>query len=291
MDNGWTELKAAYSALVDARDRETGLDEAWDRFAGMARASAARPPFHLQAILAHLSEAQGQRAKEDVGILDHGCGGGFTLLYLLALGYPGIHGVDIGGHCEAWNPFLERKFGLTGRRFAVYDGRRLPFEDASFDFVFSEEVVEHIRADALEPYYREERRVLKPGGLAFHRVPHRLTPYESHTQRWLIHYLPRPIWLRILRARGHNMLVPETALFLRWPWIHRRLARRHLGDCEDRTIERFLGLSDLTHYEGPKGLRRIVAHSLRLPVAGKAIGALAGNFLMLDTVSRKPERP
>jgi SAM-dependent methyltransferase len=164
----------------------------------------------------------------------------------------------------------------------------LPFADRMFDFVFSQQVLEHVRPDALEVYYREERRVMRPSAIAYHQVPHRLVPYDSHTRTWLIHYLPRPLWLGILRRMGRNMLVPETALFLRWPWVHRRLVRRHLGTCEDRTLIRFASVSDLSDYDGPRGLRRRLARFLDLPVVGTAVRRLLPNFVMLDTVSRVP---
>ena len=44
------------------------------------------------------------------------------------------------------------------------DGEKLPFADASFDFVSCNHVLEHIFET--EKFLREIRRVLKPGGLA-----------------------------------------------------------------------------------------------------------------------------
>jgi SAM-dependent methyltransferase len=50
-----------------------------------------------------------------------------------------------------------------------YDGRRIPFLDASSDVVFSPNVLEH--APDLVQLHREIRRVLKPDGCAIHVVP------------------------------------------------------------------------------------------------------------------------
>ena len=44
--------------------------------------------------------------------------------------------------------------------------RRFPFEDATFDFVFSEHVIEHVNFDDGRHMLREIVRVLKPGGQA-----------------------------------------------------------------------------------------------------------------------------
>ena len=58
-----------------------------------------------------------------------------------------------------------------GVRRLVCDAARLPFADASFDFIFSSSVLEHIRDRA--PVYRELRRCLRPGGVMLHIMPSR----------------------------------------------------------------------------------------------------------------------
>ena len=51
----------------------------------------------------------------------------------------------------------------------AYDGRQIPFPDASFDVVFSSNVLEHVRdLAALEA---EIKRVLRPGGFCVHVMP------------------------------------------------------------------------------------------------------------------------
>lgn len=49
------------------------------------------------------------------------------------------------------------------------DGQKLPFEDAAFDFVSCNHVLEHIFET--EKFLKEIRRVLRPGGLAVISVP------------------------------------------------------------------------------------------------------------------------
>jgi SAM-dependent methyltransferase len=281
----WSQIVASFAELTAARRSGGNLKPHWEKFTAAVKADADNPPLHLRLILQGLASVEGKQ-RADIQILDHGCGGGRTLLCLLAMGYEGIHGVDIGGDCEDWNRFLNDELGLSGKRFIVYDGKGLPFADTTFDFVFSQQVLEHVEPAALENYYAEERRVMRPGAIAYHQVPHRLVPYDSHTRTWLIHYLPRSLWLGVLRRMGRDMLVPETALFLRWPWVHRRLVRRHLGSCEDRTLSRFISVTDLSDYDGPRGLRRWLARFLDLPVIGTVARRLLPNFVMLDTVSR-----
>jgi len=58
----------------------------------------------------------------------------------------------------------DRLFPITN-----YDGRNIPFEDASFDIVFSSNVLEHV--PDLVQMHSEIRRVLRPGGYAVHVLP------------------------------------------------------------------------------------------------------------------------
>lgn len=47
------------------------------------------------------------------------------------------------------------------------DVRRLPFADATFDKIFSIDLLEHLSADGIAPFFAEINRVLKPGGSVF----------------------------------------------------------------------------------------------------------------------------
>src|SRR5215831_12782542 len=50
----------------------------------------------------------------------------------------------------------------------TYDGKTFPFRDASFDVIFSSNVLEHIADEAA--VYSEMHRVLRPGGICVHVV-------------------------------------------------------------------------------------------------------------------------
>jgi SAM-dependent methyltransferase len=64
----------------------------------------------------------------------------------------------------------------------AYDGRRLPYEDASFDIIYSSNVLEHV--PHLDDFEGELARVLVPGGCAVHVLP------SHHWRLWtsLTHY-------------------------------------------------------------------------------------------------------
>ena len=98
--------------------------------------------------------------------LDLGCGDGKLMRILLdASGAScSLVGVDT-------DPLETRDAMACGvyQRVHTAPGDRLPEADASFDFVFSNSVLEHI--DELEPVIAEMARVLRPGGEFVFTVP------------------------------------------------------------------------------------------------------------------------
>jgi len=83
-----------------------------------------------------------------------------------------------------------------------YDGNEFPFEDDSFDVVWSNAVIEHVgnRLAQLQ-FLRELYRV---GRRAFITTPNRYFPVEVHTRTPLLHYLPKVVFDRYLRLVGKS---------------------------------------------------------------------------------------
>lgn len=280
----WGDLTRAYRALCDAAPGSADSETAWSEFAGVVRATSARPPYHIGLLYDRLEAFRGDRSRADIAILDHGCGGALTLFYLAVLGYSNFRGFDVGGDFVTRNAIGAAKFGHREDRLAAYDGTNLPLPDGSIDVVFSQQVVEHLSDAVLEPYYREEARVLRRGGLAIHYVPHRLVPYDSHTRTWLIHYLPDPLYRGVARLLGSP--VPDY-LFLRWPWTHKALLRRHVGPVEDLTTARFAVRPDADNYDGSLRLRNLIAGAMQAPLAGSVFRTVLAHFVMLETACVK----
>lgn len=71
----------------------------------------------------------------------------------------------------------------------LYDGRRFPFADNTFDYAYSTSVLEHMSYP--EEVLKEVGRTLKPRGKFYLSFPNRYAPKETHTGIWFISWLPR----------------------------------------------------------------------------------------------------
>lgn len=280
----WAGLKQAYATLYKVDCKSAAFEPAWETFQRQVLETSASPPYHIRLLLNRLDAFRGDRPREEIAILDHGCGGALTLLYMAVLGYTNYWGLDVGGDHSAQNAIAKLKFGHTEDRLSVYDGQNVPLSDASIDVVFSQQVIEHLNDRSLEPYYREEGRILKQGGLAVHYVPHRLVPYDSHTKTWLIHYFPLPLYHGLARLLGSPV---PSHLHMRWPWVHRTLIRRYVGSVEDVTVSRLRKMPEAESYDGSVIMRRLIAAVMSIPVLKVVAGIVLSNLVMLETVSVK----
>ncbi|MEN1939881.1 methyltransferase domain-containing protein [Luteimonas sp. MJ246] len=137
-------------------------------------------------------------------------------------------------YLEAWHPrkdtitacglddasFLEEVY--PGMRFVRGDGKDLPFPDASFDWVHSSAVLEHVGSAAEQArFIAELHRVSRKG--MFLTTPNRWFPVEFHTVLPLLHWLPRPWFRALLRRLGHHALSLEENLNL--------MGRRELAEA------------------------------------------------------------
>ncbi|MGD8245610.1 MAG: class I SAM-dependent methyltransferase [Anaerolineae bacterium] len=151
-------------------------------------------------------------------VLDVGCGVG---LYVGAFRRetPHVFGVEIERERA-----LEAQAQAAGVAQAI--GERLPFADATFDVVFSHEVLEHVADD--RTCVGEMVRVARPGGRIVVFVPNRLYPFETHGVFWrgryrfgnvpLVNWLPTPLrdrlapHVRAYTSRGLHRLLEGLAV-------------------------------------------------------------------------------
>lgn len=139
-------------------------------------------------------------------ILDFGCGSGREVYAFRDAGFD-AYGFDIHDYLRLREPGDRRWFELLvaeGRGPADYscdwDGFRLPYPDAAFDFVFSLTVLEHVQN--LDVVLRELSRVMKPTSIAFHIYPPRYVLREPHIRVPLAGVFQSYPWLWLWAQRG-----------------------------------------------------------------------------------------
>jgi SAM-dependent methyltransferase len=136
-----------------------------------------------------------EKANFQVGghVLDAGCGGGgMPLSFADEASF--VVGIDLVNRFGAAGVTLAKDRRIRNLDFVQADGQRLPFADASFDWVFSHAVIEHV-ADA-QRYLHECARVLKPGGSMYLSTAPYLSFHGAHLPR-----LKVPIPLHLLIGR------------------------------------------------------------------------------------------
>ncbi len=132
-------------------------------------------------------------------VLDVGCGiGMYTNAFLRET--PHVFGVEIEHERASEAQGQKRAAGVVQS-----PGERLPFPDATFDVVFSHEVLEHVADD--RACAAEMVRVVRTGGHVVVFVPNWLYPFETHGIFWrgryrfgnapLVNWLPTPLRNRL----------------------------------------------------------------------------------------------
>lgn len=87
---------------------------------------------------------------------------------------------------------------LPGVRFGIADGCALPYANRSFDWVFSNAVIEHVGNKRRQVQFAAEiRRVARRG--YFVATPNRSFPVDPHTLLPFYHFLTPPLQRRICR--------------------------------------------------------------------------------------------
>lgn len=129
-----------------------------------------------------------------------------------------------------------------GYAFRIVTGTGLPFEDASFDVVITNHVIEHVgNESAQREHLREVRRVLRDDGIAYIAVPSRWMLVEPHFKLPFLSWLPMSLshaYVRLARKGTHYDCRPLTC-----PRLETMLAdsgfawRQHAGDALRLTFE------------------------------------------------------
>lgn len=140
-------------------------------------------------------------------MLEVGSGSGFIVSYFSKLGYgkEGSYAVDVADERQTHNDY----------KFQVVSDTSLPFQDAYFDFIISNHVIEHVGPrPAQEEHISELYRCLEPGGKLYLAVPNRWRLVEPHYRLPLLSWLPRGLsdrYLRLTKAVNYYDCHPLSA--------------------------------------------------------------------------------
>lgn len=104
-------------------------------------------------------------------ILDVGCGRGMYILTFNKMGAKMVAGIDIlKDYIQDAKDFVG-KHGYDTDQIQYGDCTNMPFEDNTFDLLFSGDVFEHITPEQKDKCIAEAFRVLKPGGYFVIKTP------------------------------------------------------------------------------------------------------------------------
>ena len=102
-----------------------------------------------------------EKVKNKLRILDFGCGDGSSEVFFRKYFVNSqIVGIDVSKISIS----IARKKKIKDSNFSVFDGRKIPFEDGSFDIVFVACVVHHINNKHHQGIINELLRMVKPKG-------------------------------------------------------------------------------------------------------------------------------
>ena len=144
---------------------------------------------------------------------------------ILDIGVTSDQSYDHSNYLEAWYPHKARVIAVSiddarvveslhpGVKFVQANGLELPFRDGCFDYIHSSAVLEHIGQHRKQiQFLREVWRVARAG--IFVTTPNRWFPVEFHTVLPLLHWLPKSLYRKALRAVGMTFFASEQNLNL-----------------------------------------------------------------------------
>ncbi|MEI7895988.1 MAG: class I SAM-dependent methyltransferase [bacterium] len=121
-------------------------------------------------------------AKENISknssVLEMGCGEGYGTS-LMSEHVEKITGLDVDANAV---DHAQNKYGSSNCTFTLYDGRKIPFRDNTFDAVISFQVIEHVEDDA--NFVAEIFRILKNNGIFIVTTPNRTLRLKPGQKPW-----------------------------------------------------------------------------------------------------------
>jgi hypothetical protein len=130
--------------------------------------------------------------------------------------------LDIGGGAFNWM-LLDSRPQLTilnlyeeGQKapwaaYMVGNGCATGFTDQAFDIVFSNSVIEHV--GGIEQQRQFARECMRCGRGFFVQTPNKWFPLDAHTLMPFVHWLPQPLFKKLLRFSPRSLLFRDAEDF------------------------------------------------------------------------------
>jgi ubiquinone/menaquinone biosynthesis C-methylase UbiE len=125
--------------------------------------------------------------KDDINILDWGCGSGGLIKYLKKNKF-NCYGVEID-ELKLQKNFFKKKKKTREKIVLINNDNKTKFEANYFDIVFTNQVIEHISDK--DSFLNEINRILKTGGYFYNILPAKYRINEVHLKMPFIHWLPK----------------------------------------------------------------------------------------------------
>jgi SAM-dependent methyltransferase len=236
---------------------------------------------------------------EGARLLEVGSGVGANLAVWIKLF--GIDGYGIEPNAPEWGHYFEasqillQANGIDENRIISAVGEHLPFEDNSFDIVYSSNVLEHVQDP--DKVLQESIRVLRPGGILHFEVPNFMSYFEGHYNLFGPPLLNRHMFAWWVKLRGKDPTFAKTVNTINPVWCRgavQRLAKQQPGVTlitlgEDIFLERLAKpwTFQMEQSQGRTGsIVRIVQAVNRFNWIGRLIVAAQGFYPIFLTVRK-----
>jgi SAM-dependent methyltransferase len=193
---------------------------------------------HITAIIYTLLKLDTRR--DSICILDVGCGNGLLLTHMigaLTLLRPDLRfdafGLDVNDACQQDDGYIETTRRHLQETWPAVDwNERIkmisscdewPFQEESFDFITSNQVMEHVMDHNF--VFRNIQRCLRPGGVSINLFPVREVLWEDHALMPLVHRVKDE------KARARLILLFAKVGFR--GAYHREMQRRGWGSLKE----------------------------------------------------------
>jgi len=217
--------------------------------------------------------------KNEINILDWGCGRGRAVIWLRAQGYNAF-GTDIDPE-----PLTNCRDLLTDRGLdaesiiSLLDGGiEKKFQENFFHFCFSDGVFEHIKD--IEQVASNLKRLIAPGGVGVHFFPAHRHFVEIHLLMPFVHWLPknkvRKIYISLLLLLGRNP---------RWKELHGK-------SRQERAQAYYEYIVNKTYYRSPRKIKEVFTrHNFKVDFISFADFGLENHPLLKKLVKLKRLQP